>query len=432
MSDQQTCFVVQGYGEKTDFTDGRKLNLNASYQVIKEAVEQAGLRCIRADEVVKTGMIDIPMYEWILKADLVIADLSTYNVNAAYELGVRYGVAPTATIIVAEEKFNNPFDFTHLVLHRYKHLGEDIGLAEARRFTAYLSGVIRAVMAGRKPDSPLYELLDLDPPVRRDRAEAAAAVAAAGAARAVASPPPIGGDSAKGVLDRARAAMDQSRFLVAKELLQMVHADLLPNDPYVLQQLALATYKSKDPDPATALHDASHILLAKLNADTTNDPETLGLWGAVHKRLWDLDRDRKNLDTAIAAYERGFYLKQDYYNGINVAFLFNVRAAEHQAAGRVAEAIADFVVARRIRREVIPICEGALAAGPRTPADKYWILATLWEAAFGIEDADGITRWQPLAEAAATAQWMLDSTRPQLEKLATLLAASPLKQLSLA
>lgn len=200
----------------------------------------------------------------------------------------------------------------------------------------------------------------------------------------------------------------------------------------MLQQLALATYKSKDPDPATALREASDILLVKLNADTTNDPETLGLWGAVHKRLWDLDRDRKNLDTAIAAYERGFYLKQDYYNGINVAFLFNVRAAEHNAAGRVAEAIADFVVARRIRRAVIPICQGALTAGPRTAADKYWILATLWEAACGLEDVDGVARWQPEAEQAAAAQWMLDSTRPQLEKLVTLLAASPLKQLSLA
>jgi hypothetical protein len=77
MNDQKTCFVVQGYGEKTDFTDGRKLNLDASYQVIKEAVEEAGLKCIRSDQVVKAGTIDIPMYEWILKADLVIADLTT-------------------------------------------------------------------------------------------------------------------------------------------------------------------------------------------------------------------------------------------------------------------------------------------------------------------------------------------------------------------
>jgi hypothetical protein len=36
MNARKTCFVVQGFGKKTDFTDGRKLNLDASYQVIKE------------------------------------------------------------------------------------------------------------------------------------------------------------------------------------------------------------------------------------------------------------------------------------------------------------------------------------------------------------------------------------------------------------
>jgi hypothetical protein len=367
------------------------------------------------------------MYDWILNADLVIADLSTYNVNAAYELGVRYGVAPLATIIVAEEKFNNPFDFTHIVLHRYRHLGEDIGVSEARRFKTYLTGVIKDVMAGRKPDSPLYEFFDLVPPVRRDRAAAPSDAAAPAADRETA-----GEESAKQMLDRAHAAMDAGRFVLARELLQMVHTTLLKNDPYVLQRLALATYKSQEPDAATALKDAGHILRAKLNAETTNDPETLGLWGAVHKRLWVLGRDPTDLDTAIAAYERGFYLKQDYYNGINLAYLFNVRAAEYQNAHRTSEAIADFVLAQRIRREVIPICEAALKAGPRTPAEKYWILATLWEAAHGLEDAEGVARWQPQAEQAAPASWMLeDSTRPQLARLEKLLAVSPLKRLSL-
>jgi hypothetical protein len=189
--------------------------------------------------------------------------------------------------------------------------------------------------------------------------------------------------------------------------------------------LALATYKSKDPDPVTALQDADHILREKLQAETTNDPETLGLFGAVHKRLWELGRDRKNLDTAIAAYERGFYLRQDYYHGINLAFLANVRAVEHQAAGHIAEAIADFVLARRIRRDVILICEQALAVGPRAPDDTYWILATLWEAAYGLEDPVAVAKWQPEAEKAATARWMLENTRLQIEKLEKLLTASP-------
>ena len=105
---------------------------------------------------------------------------------------------------------------------------------------------------------------------------------------------------------------------------------------------------------------------------------------------------------------------------------------EHQAAGRCADAVADFVLAQRVRREVMPICERAMADGPCTPEDRYWILATLWEAALGLEDADGVAKWQPEAERAATATWMLDdSTRPQLARLTALLAASPLKRLSL-
>jgi hypothetical protein len=151
------CFVVQGFGEKTDFTDGRKLNLDASYKVIKEAVEEAGLQCMRADEIKHSGTIDEPMYEQILHADLVIADLSTYNVNAAYELGIRYGLRRYATIIVAEEKFKNPFDVSHIVIRRYKHLGEDIGVSEAHRFKQELKDAITQIMAAQKTDSPVYK-----------------------------------------------------------------------------------------------------------------------------------------------------------------------------------------------------------------------------------------------------------------------------------
>ena len=72
------CFVIQGYGQKTDYSNGRVLDLDASYAVIKEAVEDAGLECIRCDEIAHSGVIDVPMYQQLLEADLVIADLSTY------------------------------------------------------------------------------------------------------------------------------------------------------------------------------------------------------------------------------------------------------------------------------------------------------------------------------------------------------------------
>ena len=49
---QKRCFVVMGFGIKTDFATGRKLDLNKSYRLlIKPVVEEKGLVCVRADEI---------------------------------------------------------------------------------------------------------------------------------------------------------------------------------------------------------------------------------------------------------------------------------------------------------------------------------------------------------------------------------------------
>jgi hypothetical protein len=89
--EKKNCFVAMGFGRKTDYQSGRVLDLDKSYQyIIKPAAEEAGLNCKRADEIIHSGLIDIPMYEQLLSADVVIADISTSNANAFYELGVRH------------------------------------------------------------------------------------------------------------------------------------------------------------------------------------------------------------------------------------------------------------------------------------------------------------------------------------------------------
>jgi hypothetical protein len=86
---EKRCFVVMGFGIKTDLATGRKLNLDKSYlALIKPVVESKGITCLRADEIRNSGTIDVPMYQQLLTADLVVADLSTANVNAFYELGI--------------------------------------------------------------------------------------------------------------------------------------------------------------------------------------------------------------------------------------------------------------------------------------------------------------------------------------------------------
>jgi hypothetical protein len=425
-----TCFVVQGFGKKTDFTVGRVFDLDASYAIIKEAVEAAGLTCIRADDIRHSGTIDLPMYQQLLQADLVIADLSTYNVNAAFELGVRYGVRPHATIIVAEEGFKNPFDVGHIAIRRYKHLGEDIGSKEAKRFREDLRQAISEIMAQRKTDSPVYTFLPwLRPPQDTQSNPAPMGLSGTGAAstgvQGSADVHPqetdagAGGQTAKVLLDIALERIAASDFPTACPLLEQVHKQR-PNDSFIVQQLALATYKAKQPTPEAALFKAKKIL-EELSPMTTNDPETLGMWGAIHKRLWELNCQESDLNASIVAYERGFYLKQDYYNGINLAFLLDLRGLKALKAGQRHEGIADTVLAGRTRRDVMGYAKQALTSEV-SDEKRYWVVATLWEAAAGLGDTVEAQKWETHARALKVPAWMVESTERQLGTIQATLA----------
>jgi hypothetical protein len=443
-----TCFVVMGFGKKTDFETGRTLDLDMSYQnMIKPAVEAAGLKCIRADDIVHSGMIDVPMYEQLLNADVVVADLSTSNKNALYELGVRHALRPYTTVVIAEDGIKIfPFDLNHVVVRQYHHLGEDIGVKEARRFSELLTKAIVEIMEKdpRDKDSPVYTLLSkLDPPALGKALDAAIENAAKSVEMSGGAP---GGGVAPEMqsvhsmlMQQVDEAQKNKDFVKAKSLLSSVREMRMmrppvkpgepvierPEDPYIIQRLALLTYKSMYPTEEAALKEARE-LLAVLNPATSNDTETLGLWGAVHKRLWESTKDHMYLDEAVRSYERGFYLRNDYYNGINLAYLLNVRCANTAAP---AEAIADFVQAQRVRREVIEICQELLKSEDSSLDAQYWVQATRAEACFGIDDE--VHGQQILEEALSmpVAQWMKDSTLEQLDKLRPMLADSPLKHI---
>lgn len=419
------CFVIQGFGKKTDYTDGRVLDLDASYEIIKMAVESAGLECVRADEIVHSGTIDVPMYERLFSADLVIADLSTYNVNAAFELGVRYALRPHTTIVVAEEQFKNPFDMSHIVIRRYKHLGDEIGFKEANRLMMDLKTAIDKIINNPTIDSPVYTYLPhlLPPEAARQAAQAFAAQTSAPQAESSSSPAAdiIGEDnpSAKAMLDVSMEKITTGDFAAARVLLEEVKK-LRPQDSFVLQQLALATYKSKQPTVVEALKAACGVL-KELAPQTSNNPETLGLWGAINKRLWEECGNPECLAESISAYERGFYLKQDHYNGINLAYLLNLRALQSLQSGNRDEAIADFVLANRTRKEVIRHAS-PLADNLENINNRYWVIATLYEAAVGLGDEQAIADWEAKAKAMPVPNWMQDTCENQVAKLKHLLA----------
>jgi hypothetical protein len=420
---RQVCFVLQSFGEKVDLPTGRVLNLDASYRVVKEAVEESGLRCLRADELVSPGHVDSLIYKWLLVADLVIADLSTSSVIAAHELGVRYALRPRATIIIAEDQFHSFFDVGHVMMLSYKHLGAGIEVTEAQRFKTALKARIQVALAATSPDSPVYAYLPLNPPTPLDPVEPVVPDEPPAAPTSGAVLPEE--RSAKSLLDNGRIALNQTSFWAAKMFLRALRA-LRPSDESVVLELAAATYKARLPDPETALEEACG-LLESLNPRLSNNPETLKLWGTVHVRLWELTGDQSHLSESVTALDRAFHTTQSYEVANELAYALDLRADANARASDRWEAIADFVLARRIRRASMKLCEDAIKLDMPSVVHKYWRLAALWEAAAGLEDAASVQTWRQQAEAATPAPWRVQVTLERIGRIQRLIAAYPLR-----
>lgn len=394
--DAKVCFVVMGFGKKTDFESGRTLDLDATYEaIIQPAVREQGMRCIRADDIIHSGSIDVEMYEMLLRADLVIADISTGNVNAVYELGVRHALRPNSTIIMTEDGGKLYFDLNHTSTFKYAHYGEDIASREAKRAVPALSSLIAETMAAGRPDSPVYTFLPKLQHPRMTDDKYADLLDEAETAQA----------KLAGHMHEGDRLMKLSQPGAASVSFRAADA-MRPAEPYILQKLALAIYKSEKPSVVESLLEAGRVL-EPLNPESSNDPETLGLSGAVCKRLWLATGQRVYLDSAIRHYGRGFEVRRDYYNGENLALCYEYRG---QVETDVAEVKYDFMSARKVRESMSALLnhiieEPDFADRP----DRSWIYATLANCSLTLGQVQESERFEQLFFLGNTVVWEIET-----------------------
>ena len=104
------AFVAMPFGIKPD-SAGQKIDFNSIYaQYIKPALEAAGLEVFRADEEQRAGDIRTDMFQELLVADLVVADLTLENPNVWYELGVRHALRARGVLLVCGGQVTTAFD----------------------------------------------------------------------------------------------------------------------------------------------------------------------------------------------------------------------------------------------------------------------------------------------------------------------------------
>jgi len=106
-----TCFYITPIGE--DWSEQRKHSDLFLGSIVEPALEHLGLRVVRADSIDKPGTITKQIMEYLLRARLVIADLSFHNPNVFYELAIRHAARlPVVQLIRASERI--PFDLNQI------------------------------------------------------------------------------------------------------------------------------------------------------------------------------------------------------------------------------------------------------------------------------------------------------------------------------
>lgn len=385
-----------GFGKKTDYSTGRTLDLDKTYKnIIQPSVVEAGYECIRGDEIQDSGLIDKSMYILLMSAELVIADISTYNPNAIYELGIRHAVKPYSTIIIKEKEGKMPFDLNHTRIFEYIHLGDDIGVDEAHRCQQEMKNLISSINNDRNVDSPLYELLGVNPPIL-PKQEIDLLI--------------------KNLADKEKhvfAIVEEAQLLMAKDKFEEAAkywtkaTKLVPNEIYFTQQLALSTYKSKNPSELVALTDALNII-KELDFDgINNDPETLGITGAIYKNLYLLTKDIDSLNRAIKYYGKGFKVRNDYYTGENYALCLDMKSKKESNNDLK---IYSKIEASNTRVEIIEKLEN-IVSFPEIDQrqDKKWIFATLSNCYFSIGNDKKANKYEILFQEEKPKKWEIDT-----------------------
>jgi predicted acylesterase/phospholipase RssA len=237
----------------------------------------------------------------------------------------------------------------------------------------------------------------------------------------------------KGAFGYARQVLDSAAGLLEAEPMRSAPPAVLSDALLWLgQQRALCTYKDPSLPSDTRLQDALSILQQQcgLNLTTCDEPETLGLGGAIYKRLWDVTRARAHLELSRAYYRRGYdvmvvtpghkYFDSGAFTGVNFIYVSEMLAAETPADVDGDTRERRLKEARDVRLKLV---ETLAVAGSR--GDKWWLSATMLEVLFGLACHEPAYVAALAAQAEVVAKfnvsaWQRESTGSQLLRLARL------------
>lgn len=424
----QHVFVAMPFGCK------QGIDFDAVYaELIKPALEDAGFQVFRADEETRAGDIRADMFQELLVADLVVAELTLDNPNVWYELGVRHALRARGVLLLQSDRSYQPFDiYTDRKLRYRLRDGrpDPVHLDSDRRALADMAGATMQSWHGRRI-SPVFHLLPglTEQPWRRllltghnefrdtfekwqGRMELARSGNRPGDVMLLADETPIWPLKLEAERTAGRTLLRLRQFGLALERFETALA-MDPDDGGLLRDKGITLGRLGRQDEADAVADA-------LMHRWPHDPENGCLRGRLAKQRWiarwrrknetvermraDAGEARAELGRALDAYRSAFIIDPaHYYSGINALTLAMIAA--ELGVSTAAESL------RELEGGVVWACVAALRRAP----DDFWVRATAAELAVLRETPDAVRHaWREALAVSKNDRFALESSRQQL------------------
>ena len=313
-TNEKICFVIAPIGESG--SDIRKRSDQILEHIIRPAVESCGYKAVRADEILKPGMITNQIIRHVVEDPLVIADLTGQNANVFYELAIRHFVRkPLVQIIDKVEDI--PFDVGSMRTIVINHQDLDSAKEVKIEIKKQIQSLEEDSSSLENPISIASEGRFVDEIKKRDQ----------------------------DYLEEMKKIREQYN-----EILRRMDAEKVADDPEEAKQVAAEV----DENPRASLIDKA-IAQAIFFQQQGKRNEAIEKWRAVAHIAEGIDNDLaagawfsvgyllENPENSILAYNRAISLKPNsveaYNNRGNVKYLL----------GRNEDAIADFDEAIRLK-----------------------------------------------------------------------------------
>jgi hypothetical protein len=340
---------------------GTKEGINFDH--VEEALIRPALERLRVEyglaidggttgEFIRQGNIREDMFRLLVTADLVVADVSIYNANVFYELGIRHGLRHQHTFLLREKSTAAKYPFD-LQTDRY-FVYDTTNLASA---VEGLAAALRSTLSAdpKFSDSPVFQLLpNLKPHDRsvlmpvplgfQEAVKLAQSVGRRGDLRLLAYEAQGFEWESEGLRLVGDAQFKLRAFYGARETFEIlrkanprdVHANLRLGTIY--QKLAAKASIADGRDLLTRSDQAIDRALSDASAPAQK-AEAFSLRGSNAKTRWLADwrdvpadaRDRAALGSSCLDDALGFYLSayaenlESYYPGANALALLKVR-----------------------------------------------------------------------------------------------------------